>query len=70
MKHMADEIKQFKDEIIKHVSEKAVETQRHFDVVAEDIKHELRPALGKIASMLKGRINQTKQSPALNPTCG
>ena len=35
-------MEQFKDEIIKHVDDKAVETQRHVDVVAKDIKHEVK----------------------------
>lgn len=38
IKYMAgQELKQFADDIKRHVDKKAVETQRHFDVVAEDL---------------------------------
>jgi len=39
---MADEnLKQFKDEIIKHFDTKTEETMRHFDVTSEDLKDKI-----------------------------
>lgn len=39
---MPEELKQFKDEIIKMVKEENRETRRHFDVLAEDFDHKFK----------------------------
>jgi len=36
-----ENLKQFKDEIIRHFDEKTEETKRHFNVVAEDLKDKI-----------------------------
>ena len=45
-----DNIKQFKNEIIKHFDEKTEETKRHFDVVAEDLKKEIKTVAEQVGT--------------------
>jgi len=48
---MADEnLKQFEDEIIKHLDVKTEETKRHFDVVAEDLKGQIKIVAEQVAA--------------------
>ena len=43
-------IKQFKNEIIKHFDRKTKETKRHFDVVAEDLKSEIKAVAEQVGA--------------------
>ena len=39
---MDEDIKQLLGEVIQHVDDKAIETQRHFDVIAESLQHGIK----------------------------
>ena len=48
---MAEEnLKQFKDEVIKHFDEKTEETKRHFDVVAEKLEDKIGVVSEQVAA--------------------
>ena len=51
---MADDIKQFSEEIKKHFNEKTEEIKQHMDVVAEDLK-------GQIQQVAEGVETNTQQ---------
>ncbi len=45
-----ENLKQFKDEVIKHFDEKTKETKRHFDVSAEGLSSQIKTVAEQVAS--------------------